>query len=234
MTPHIGAEKGDFARTVLMPGDPLRAKFIAENFLESPRLVTSVRGIFGYTGCFEGVQVSVMASGMGCPSIGIYSHELYSFYDVQNIVRIGSAGALRADVPLRSLVIGMSAYTNSHFGEKFSLPGLIAPTADWTLLETMVDSCRELGVDYKVGSLFCSDTFYDDRNTGAWAKMGCLAVEMESAALYLTAADCGKRALAICTISDSLATGEALSAEERQTGFTDMMKAALETARRLG
>lgn len=230
MTPHIGAEKGDFAPTVLMPGDPLRAKFIAETFLTEPKLVTSVRGIFGYTGSYGGKPVSVMASGMGCPSMGIYAHELFSFYDVENIIRIGSAGAISADVALRSLVIGMSASTNSRFGEKFSLPGLIAPTASWKLLSEAVHQSEKRGVPYKVGSLFCSDTFYDDRDTKKWAKMGCLAVEMESAALYLTAAACQKNALAICTISDSLVTGEALSAAERETSFTDMMEVALRTA----
>ena len=230
MTPHNGAEKGDFAPTVLMPGDPLRAKFIAQTFLSDARLVTSVRGILGYTGSFAGKPVSVMASGMGCPSMGIYAHELFSFYDVENIIRIGSAGAISADVPVRSLVIGMSASTNSRFGEKFSLPGLIAPTASWKLLSEAVRQSEVQGVPYKVGSLFCSDTFYDDRDTKEWAKMGCLAVEMESAALYLTAAACRKNALAICTISDSLVTGEALSAKERETSFTDMMEVALRTA----
>ncbi len=230
MTPHIGAEAGDFAKTVLMPGDPLRAKFIAERFLTDARLVTSVRGILGYTGLYDGKPVSVMASGMGCPSMGIYAHELYSFYGVERIIRIGSAGALQEDLPLRSLVLGMSCSTNSHFGDQFSLSGLIAPTADWTLLSEAVRQCEQAQVPYRVGPLFCSDTFYDDRDTKAWAKMGCLAVEMESAALYLTAAACGKQALAICTVSDSLVTGEALSAAERETTFTDMMEVALKTA----
>lgn len=213
-----------------MPGDPLRAKFIAETFLTGARLVNQVRGMLGYTGRYQGKPVSVMASGMGVPSMGIYSYELFNFYGVENIIRIGSAGALSPALKLRDLVFAMSSCTNSRFGDQFGLPGTIAPTADFTLLETAVSAARRLGISPVVGSVFCSDTFYDERSTLAWGKMGALAVEMESAALYLNAAQAGKRALCICTISDSLVTGEALPALERQLSFTDMMKVALETA----
>ena len=229
-TPHIGAAAGDFAETVLMPGDPLRAKFIAETFLENPKLVTQVRGILGYTGLYQGKSVSVMASGMGVPSMGIYSHELFNFYGVENIIRIGSAGAISPKLKLRDLVFAVSSCTNSRFGEQFGLPGMIAPTADFSLLEQAVSAARSRGLVPVAGSVFCSDTFSDERDTLAWGKMGVLAVEMESAALYLNAARAGKRALCICTISDSLATGEALSADERQKSFTDMMQVALDTA----
>lgn len=230
-TPHNSAQPGDFAKTVLMPGDPLRAAFIAETFLDSPRLVNNVRGIQGYTGSYKGTPVSVMASGMGMPSIGIYSHELYSLYGVENIMRIGSAGAISSKLKLRDVVAGQGACTNSHFAHQFGLPGTFAPIADFTLLETAVSTAREMGVEMPVGNLLSSDTFYDaSQSTMKWAQMGVLAVEMESAALYMTAAYLGKRALTICSISDSLVTGEELSAEERQTTFTTMMKIALETA----
>lgn len=189
--------------------------------------------MLGYTGLYKDVPVSVMASGMGVPSMGIYSHELYHFYGVENIIRTGSAGAISEKLKLRDLVFAMSSCTNSRFGEQFGLPGLIAPTADFSLLETAVSTARELGLSPVVGSVFCSDTFYDERSTLDWGKMGALAVEMESAALYLNAARAGKRALCICTISDSLVTGEALPAGERQLTFTDMMKVALETAVKL-
>ena len=233
-TPHNGAKPGDFAKTVLMPGDPLRAAFIAETFLDSPRLVNNVRGIQGYTGTYRGVPVSVMASGMGMPSIGIYSHELYSQYGVENILRIGSAGAISKKLKLRDVVAAQGACTNSNFAHQYELPGLFAPIADFTLLETAVAVAREMGVEMPVGNLLSSDTFYDASNsTMKWAEMGVLAVEMEAAALYMTAAKLGKRALAICSISDSIVTGEELPAEERQTTFTTMMKIALETAVRM-
>ena len=230
-TPHNSAKKGDFARTVLMPGDPLRAKFIAETFLDEPRLVNNVRGVQGYTGTWKGVPVTVMASGMGMPSIGIYSHELYHFYDVDNIIRIGSAGALTPKLKLRDVVMAQAVCTDSNYGHQFNLPGFFAPIADFTLLETAVTVARKLGIEPHVGSLLSSDVFYNKAgNTLDWGKMGVLAVEMESAALYCNAAEAGKRALAICTISDSLITGEELPAADRQTTFTQMMEIALGVA----
>lgn len=230
-TPHNSAKMGDFAKTVLMPGDPLRAKFIAETFLQDAKLVNNVRGIHGYTGLYQGTPVSVMASGMGMPSIGIYSHELYTQYGVENIMRIGSAGAISPKLKLRDVVAAQGACTNSNFAHQYQLPGTFAPIADFTLLETAVSVAREMGVEMPVGNLLSSDTFYDASNsTMDWAKMGVLAVEMEAAGLYMTAASLGKRALAICSISDSLVTGEELSAEDRQTTFTTMMEIALKTA----
>ena len=230
-TPHNSAKMGDFAKTVLMPGDPLRAKFIAETFLKDAKLVNNVRGIHGYTGTYDGVPVSVMASGMGMPSIGIYSHELYTQYGVENIMRIGSAGAISEKLKLRDVVAAQGACTNSNFAHQYEMPGTIAPIADFTLLETAVRVAREMGVEMPVGNLLSSDTFYDaSQSTMKWAKMGALAVEMEAAALYMTAMSLGKRALAICSISDSLVTGEELSAEERQNTFTTMMEIALKTA----
>ena len=230
-TPHNNAKKGDFAKTVLMPGDPLRAKLIAETFLENPKLVNNVRGVQGYTGTYKGVPVSVMASGMGIPSIGIYSYELYTQYDVENIIRIGSAGAMRADLELGSVVAGMGACTNSSYAEQYELGGNYAPICDFDLLMAAVESAKELGVKMPVGNLYSSDTFYDAaaRNM-RFAKMGVLAVEMEAAALYCNAAYTGKRALAICSISDNLITGEELDADARQNNFTNMMKIALNVA----
>lgn len=230
-TPHNSAKAGDFARTVLMPGDPLRSAFIAETFLENPRLVNNVRGIQGYTGTYRGVPVSVMASGMGMPSMGIYCHELYKEYEVENILRIGSAGAISKKLKLRDAVAAQGVCTDSNFARQFQLPGTFAPIADFTLLETAVSAARSMGVEMPVGNLLSSDVFYDASNsTMKWADMGVLAVEMEAAALYMTAAHLGRRALAICSISDSIVTGEALPAEDRQTTFTTMMKIALETA----
>ena len=230
-TPHNSAKAGDFARTVLMPGDPLRSAFIAETFLENPRLVNNVRGIQGYTGTYRGVPVSVMASGMGMPSMGIYCHELYKEYEVENILRIGSAGAISKKLKLREVVAAQGVCTDSNFAHQFQLPGTFAPIADFTLLETAVSAARSMGVEMPVGNLLSSDVFYDASNsTMKWADMGVLAVEMEAAALYMTAAHLGRRALAICSISDSIVTGEALPAEDRQTTFTTMMKIALETA----
>ena len=230
-TPHNSANIDDFAKTVLMPGDPLRAKFIAENFLEDPVLVNGVRGINGYTGMYNGKIVSVMASGMGMPSIGIYSYELFNFYNVENIIRIGSAGAISDDVNLRDIVIGQGACTNSNYSSQFNLPGTYAPIASYKLLKQAVDFAQDAGVNYKVGNLFSSDTFYDDAaSLSDWRKMGVLAVEMESAALYMNAARAGKNALCICTISDCPFTGESCTAEERQNTFTDMMEIALKIA----
>ena len=230
-TPHIAAKLGDFANTVLMPGDPLRSKFIAENFLTDAVLVNNVRGVQGYTGLYNGKRVSVMASGMGIPSIGIYSYELYNFYNVQNIIRIGSAGAMQPDIKLRSLVFAQGACTNSNYAHQFEMPGTIAPIASFDLLRSAVDTAEKLRYDYKVGNVLSSDTFYDDgKGSAVWKKMGVLAVEMESAALYLNAARAGKKALCICTISDNLLTREELSADDRQNSFRKMMKLALEIA----
>ncbi|MBQ8859163.1 MAG: purine-nucleoside phosphorylase [Clostridia bacterium] len=231
-TPHIDAKPGDFAKTVLMPGDPLRARFIAENFLTDARLVNNVRGVQGYTGTYAGTPVSVMASGMGMPSIGIYSYELYNFFGVENIIRVGSAGALNTAVAVRDLVFGMGASTNSRFADQYCIAGTYAPICDYTLLTVAVEKAKALGARYHVGNLLSSDTFYSDRADGSssFAKMGVLAVEMEAAALYMTAARAGKRALALCTISDHVLTGESLPASERQTSFTEMMQVALQTA----
>lgn len=230
-TPHINAEIGAFAKTVLMPGDPLRAKFIAENFLENATLVNNVRGIQGYTGTYKGVPVSVMASGMGMPSIGIYSYELFSFYGVENIIRVGSAGGMQEKIKVRDIVIGMGACTNSNFASQYALNGTFAPIASYKILDTCVDKAKKMGLNYHVGNILSSDTFYSDSSdTVSWQKMGVMAVEMEAAALYMTASRLGKNALAICTISDHLITGEATSSEERQKTFTDMMKLALEVA----
>ena len=234
-TPHINATPDDFAKTVLMPGDPLRAKFIAENFLENPRLVNSVRGINGYTGSYKGVRVSVMASGMGMPSIGIYSYELFSSFGVENIIRIGSAGAINEDIKLRDIVIGMGACTNSHFAHQYNLPGDYSAICSYNLLKLCTEKAEKMDINYHVGNILSSDTFYSDDASATlkWAKMGVMAVEMEAAALYMNAARLGKKALAICTISDHILTGEETTADERQTSFTDMMKLALEMAKEL-
>ena len=233
-TPHNTAQPGDFARTVLMPGDPLRAKFIAETFLQDAKLVNNVRGIQGYTGTYKGVRVSVMASGMGCPSMAIYSTELYRDYGAENILRICSAGAISEKLKLRDVVAAQGACTNSAFFSQYQLPGTFAPIADFTLLETAVAVARERGVEMPVGNLVSTDNFYDvGSRTLEWGKMGVLAVEMEAAALYCVAASIGKRALALCSISDHLLTGEDLPPAERETAFTTMMEIALETAVRM-
>ena len=231
-TPHINAEPSDIAKTVLMPGDPLRAQFVAKEFLDGAVLFNNVRGVQGYTGRWKGVDVSVMASGMGMPSIGIYSYELFNFFGVENILRIGSAGALSPELSLRDIVIGMGACTNSAYAEQYGLGGSFAPICSYELLRSAVDIAESRGLSYRVGNLLSSDTFYDDNSerTLKWAKMGVLAVEMEAAALYMNAARAGKNALAVCTVSDSLVTGEATSAEERQSSFTDMMTLALDLA----
>ncbi|MBO5040591.1 MAG: purine-nucleoside phosphorylase [Clostridia bacterium] len=231
-TPHIKATPADFAKTVLMPGDPLRSKFVAETFLENPVLVNNVRGIQGYTGTYKGVPVSVMASGMGMPSIGIYSYELYNFFGVENIIRIGSAGGLAENVQLRDVIIGMGACTNSSYQEQYNLGGNFAPIADFGLLRKAVNEAEALGVRYQVGNLLSSDVFYNANpsfNDG-WHRMGVLGVEMEAAALYMNAAYSGKKALAICTVSDHIIRGEALDADARQNTFTDMMTIALNIA----
>lgn len=231
-TPHIGAKVGDIAKTVLMPGDPLRAKFIAENYLEDCVCFNKVRNMLGFTGTYKGKKVSVMGSGMGIPSIGIYSHELYNFYDVENIIRIGSAGGIADDIKLRDIVIGMGASTNSKFADQYKLPGTFAPIADFGLLRRAVETAEKLNLKTVVGNILSSDTFYDDNSeaNSLWRKMNVLCVEMEAAALYMNAARAGKKALCILTISDHVFTGEALSAEDRQNTFRDMMEIALELA----
>lgn len=231
-TPHINAEKGDFAKTVLMPGDPLRSKYIAENFLRDTKLVNNVRGVHGYTGTYKGKPVSVMASGMGIPSIGIYSYELFNFFDVENIIRVGSAGAVSPSLDIYDLVAGMGACTDSDFARQFGLSGTFAPIADFTLLTKCVEEGKKLGADIHVGNLISSDTFYSDDTEAfaGWKKMGVLAIEMEAAALYMNAARAGKRALALCTISDCPEKGTETTAEEREKSFTQMMEIALNTA----
>ncbi len=237
-TPHINATPADFAKTVLMPGDPLRAKFIAENFLESAKLINNVRSIQGYTGTYKGVPVSVMASGMGMPSIGIYSYELYNFFGVENIIRVGSAGGISKNIKVRDIILAQGACTNSNYAHTLKLPGTFAPICDFSLLRKAVEKSEELKLSYKVGNVLSSDTFYDDteflspeeKPSFLWGKMGVLAVEMEAAALYMNAARANKNALAILTVSDHLLTGENLSADERQNTFTDMMRLSLETA----
>lgn len=234
-TPHINASPEDFAKTVLMPGDPLRSKFIAENFLDDARLVNNVRGVQGYTGKYEGKPVTVMASGMGMPSIGIYSYELYNFFGVENIIRIGSTGSINEDVKVRDIVFALGASTNSNYARQFELPGVFAPIADFGLLKKAVDNAEMLGASYHVGNVLSSDTFYDaqDDANDRWIKMGVLCIEMETAALYMNAAKAHKKALGMFTVSDHILTGEALSAEERQTSFRQMMEIALKTAAEL-
>lgn len=234
-TPHIKACPEDFAPTVLMPGDPLRSRFIAENFLEGAKLVNDVRGIQGYTGEYKGKRVSVMASGMGMPSIGIYSYELYNFFGVENIIRVGSIGGMADDVKLGDVIFGMSASTTSNFAVQYGLEGTLAPSANYTMLAAAVTEADKLGVSYKVGNILSSDIFYNADESAAikWRDMGVLGVEMEAAALYMNAAKAKKRALAICTVSDHIFRGESLSSDERQSSFTDMMKIALGVAVRL-
>ena len=230
-TPHNNAKKGDIAKTVLMPGDPLRAKFIAENYLENPVCYNEVRGMLGYTGIYKGVPVSVQGSGMGMPSIGIYSWELFNEYSVENIIRVGTAGAVADNVQLRDVVIGMSASTNSAYASQYRLPGTYAPTASWNLISAAVKAAQAKGKAFHVGNILSSDTFYDDADSLAnWQKMGVLAIEMEAAALYMNAARAGKNALCILTVSDCPLKGLSTTAEERQTTFRDMMEIALEAA----
>ena len=239
VTPHINvADEIGFGKTVLMPGDPLRAKFIAENFLENPVLVNGVRGVNGYTGYYKGVKVSVMASGMGMPAIGIYSHELFNFFEVDNIIRVGSAGSIQEHVNLYDIVIGQGACTDSNWASQFHLPGTFAPIANFDLICEAVKACQEHGATYHVGNINSSDVFYGDHvdvpegldSVYGLKKMGVLALEMEAAALYMNAARYGKRGLSICTISDHVLKGVETTAQERQTAFTTMMKVALDVA----
>jgi len=231
-TPHNGANKGDIAKTVLMSGDPLRAKFIADNYLEDVTCFNTVRNMFGYTGTYKGKRVSVMGHGMGMPSIGIYAYELYHFYDVENIIRIGSAGGIGDDIKVRDIVIGIGASTDSNYAEQYKLPGTFAPIADFSLLRKAVEVAEEKKIKTVVGNILSSDHFYNDydKTNELWKKMNVAAVEMEAAALYMIAARANKKALCIVTISDHVFTGESLPAEERQTSFREMMEIALETA----
>lgn len=229
-TPHIGAREGEIAEKVIMAGDPLRAKFMAENFLENPVQYNNVRGMLGYTGEYKGKRVSVQGHGMGIPSIGIYTYELFNFYGVKSIIRTGSAGAYHPDLQLGDVVVGIGACTDSNYGAQYGLLGTFSSTADFALARAAVEKAEQMGVRYKVGNILSSDVFYGDSADGwkAWQKMGVLAVEMEAAALYMNAARSGNKALCICTISDSLVTGEACSAEQRQTSFTNMMEIAFD------
>ena len=237
-TPHISAKPGDFGKTVLMPGDPLRAKFIAEHFLENPVLVNNVRGVQGHTGLYKGVKVSVMASGMGMPAIGIYSHELFNGFGVENIIRVGSAGSIQENIHLYDLVLAQGACTDSNYAHNFHLSGTFAPIASYELLSAAVEACKACGAVYHVGNVNSSDLFYNDLEgvpgglTAVYGlkKMGVMALEMEAAALYMNAARAGKRALCICTISDHVLTGEETTAQQRQDSFTTMMRVALDTA----
>ena len=232
-TPHINAPEGAFARTVLMPGDPLRSKYIADHYLENAELVNNVRGVQGYTGTYKGKRVSVMASGMGMPSIGIYSYELYNCYGVENIIRVGTAGALTDKLALRDVVAVMSAYTDSNYGAQFAFNGTLAPCCAYKLLSDAMAASERLGVRTVPGPVFSSDVFYGQgtySSTPILQQLGVLCVEMETYALYLNAAVAKKNALTLLTISDSLVTGESLPAEDRQTTFTRMMEIALEIA----
>jgi len=226
-TPHIGAQLGEIAETVIMAGDPLRAKFMAEKFLDNPVQFNNVRGMLGFTGTYKGKRVSVMGHGMGIPSIGIYTYELYNFYDVKTIIRVGSAGSINMDLHVGDLVVAQGACTNSSYGDQYELPGTFAPIADFSLVRGAVEACEKFGYKYKVGNVLSSDTFYSDNpHNDKWMTMGVLAVEMEASALYMNAARAGKRALVILTVSDHILTGEVTTAEERQNTFTHMMDVA--------
>lgn len=231
-TPHIGAKMGDIAETVLMPGDPLRAKFIAETFLEDVVQFNTVRNMFGYTGTYKGKKISVMGSGMGVPSIGIYSYELIHFYGVKNLIRIGSCGAIQKDLQLYDVIFGIGASTNSNYAHQYNLPGTYSATASYELLEKAKKAADEKGTHVTVGNILSSDTFYTEDTTEVerWAKMGVLAIEMEAFALYCNAARAGVNALCILTVSDSIVNKEETTAEEREKSFTRMMEIALELA----
>jgi len=226
-TPHIGAQYGEIAETVIMAGDPLRVKLMAERFLDEPVQFNNVRGMLGFTGTYQGKRVSVMGHGMGMPSIGIYTYELYNFYDVKTIIRVGSAGSIQTDLHVGDLVIAQGACTNSNYAAQYEMPGTYAPIGDFQLMRKAADTCERLGYSYKVGNVFSTDTFYNENaHHDKWIAMGVLAVEMEIAALYMNAARSGNRALAICTVSDHIITGELTTAEERQNTFTKMMDVA--------
>lgn len=226
-TPHIGAKYGDIAETVIMAGDPLRVKLMAEKFLDDAVQFNNVRGMLGYTGTYKGKRVSVMGHGMGMPSIGIYTYELYNFYGVKTIIRVGSAGSINNNLHIGDLAIAMGACTNSNYAAQYELPGTFAPIADFSLVRAAAEACERMGYNYMVGNVLSSDTFYNENaHNDKWITMGVMAVEMEIAALYMNAARSGNRALGICTISDHILTGEATTAEERQNNFTHMMDVA--------
>ena len=229
-TPHIGAREGEIADRVIMAGDPLRAKFMAETFLTNPVQYNAVRGMLGFTGEYKGKRVSVQGHGMGMPSIGIYTYELYNFYGVKRIIRTGSAGAYHPDLELGDVVFAQGACSDSNYAAQYNLPGVYAPIADFGVLRAAVEKAEAMGINYKVGNLLSSDVFYGDDSEAwrSWQKMGVLAVEMEAAALYMNAVRSGNEALCICTISDSLVHGTACSAEQRQTSFTNMMEIAFD------
>ena len=231
-TPHNSAVRGDIAETILLPGDPLRAKFIAENFLEDPVQFNTVRNMFGYTGTYKGKKISVMGTGMGVPSIGIYSYELIHFYGVKNLIRVGSCGALQGDLKLYDVIIGMGASTNSSYAHQYGLPGTYSATASWDLMYKAVRVAEEKGIPVHVGNILTSDTFYsaDTDSIAKWQSMNVLAVEMESFALYCNAAHAGVNALTILTVSDSIVNKEETTPEEREKSFTRMMEIALELA----
>ena len=231
-TAHINCQKEDLAKTVLMPGDPLRSKFIAETYLEDAKLINDIRGVQGYTGYYKGKRVTVMASGMGQPSIGIYSYELFNFFDVSSIIRVGSCGSFLADLKPCDIVVAMGACTNSNYADQYGLHGHFAPIADFGLVRDAVDACERAGVNYRVGNVFSSDIFYNDSYSDLdWAKLGVLGVEMEAAALYCNAARAGKKALCICSVSDSFVDpSQNMSADARRTAFTKMIEIALEVA----
>ncbi len=227
-TPHIGAQYGDIAPTVIMAGDPLRVKFMAERYLDNPVCFNEVRGMLGYTGTYKGKRISMMGHGMGMPSIGLYTYELYHFYGVDSIIRVGSAGSIHKDLHIGDLVLAQGACTDSNYGDQYNLDGMFAPIGDFQLLRKAADTCESMGLNYKVGNVVSSDIFYrENPNTKGWINMGVLAVEMEVAALYMNAARSGKRALGILTISDHILTGEATTSEQRKSTFTNMMDVAL-------
>lgn len=229
-TPHNEAMTGEIAKTVLMPGDPLRAKFLAMTYLDNVKQFNKVRNMFGYTGKYKGKEISIMGSGMGMPSIGIYSHELYSKYGVENIIRIGSCGSFKENVHLRDIIIVQGCCTDSNFAHQYELSGIYSAISDYGLLEKAVTLAKKNNVNYHVGNILSSDIFYhaDKNSPQKWASMGCLGVEMESYALFATAAYLNKRALTLLTVSDSLVSNEETTPEEREKTFTAMMEIALE------
>ena len=229
-TPHNTAKYGEIAKKVLMPGDPLRARYIAEHYLENPKCVNQVRNMFAFTGTYKCNEVTVMGGGMGIPSISIYSYELFHFYDVDKIIRIGSAGALQDDVKLMDVVLAQGACTDSNYASQYGLPGTFAPISSYELLKKAADVADRLGIPVKVGNVLSSDVFYSDNKTAsdAWRKMGVLCTEMECAALFMNAARAGKQALGILTISDHIYRPEAIPAEAREKSFNQMMEIALE------
>lgn len=228
-TPHNGAQYGEIAKTVIMAGDPLRAKLMAERYLENPRLVNQVRNMFAYTGTYKGKEVTVMGHGMGIPSIGIYTYELFNFYDVETIIRVGSCGARQNYVQLGDIVIALGSCTESNYADQFDLQGNFAPIADFHLARKAVEACEKFGYRHHIGNVYSADVFYsEDPRKANWTKMGVLADEMEAPALYLNAARAGKKALVICTVSDHILTGEATTAEQRQNSFTNMMDVAFD------